>query len=89
MSDTHQSLLPTVLGFIFLISSPLTRSYEICIRPEAGFCCVQYSVCADQAAANAMSLDPALTTAMTDNACLTVDHVSIPESCKKASVCSN
>ena len=22
-------------------------SYNVCIRPEAGFCCVQYQVCSD------------------------------------------
>ncbi len=28
----------------------------MCVRPEAGFCCVQYSLCGDQTAALAMSL---------------------------------
>ena len=57
---------------------PLTKRYyrySICIRAEAGFCCVQYTVCQD--VDNPFSLDTTMTMAMVDDACLTVDYVGI------------
>ena len=43
------------------------HSYSICIRPADGFCCVQYSVCADQM--DAFSLDAKLQMAKQDTDC--------------------
>jgi len=51
--------------------------YSVCIRPEAGFCCINYMVCAGEAMG--FSLDPVKATDVDDN-CLTVDYISIPES---------
>ena len=31
------------------------QRYQVCIRPEAGMCCVQYQVCADQSNAFTLS----------------------------------
>ena len=50
------------------------RRYSVCVRPSAGFCCVQYSVCAG--VAGAFSLD-ATTTAMVDDNCANTDYVGI------------
>ncbi len=59
--------------------------YSVCVRREAGFCCVNYNVCADQMAAG-FTFDTTQA-AMTDNNCLgaagvasTVDYISIPGS---------
>jgi hypothetical protein len=51
--------------------------YSVCIRPEAGFCCINYMVCANEPMG--MTLDP-IQMAGTDDSCLTVDYISIPES---------
>ena len=62
------------------------QAYSICIRQEAGFCCVQYSVCdSDDAASFSLSTNP-VDMAMQDQAC-TLDYIAIPgssESCSKA-----
>ena len=29
--------------------------YQVCIRPEAGMCCIQYQLCADQSNAYTLS----------------------------------
>jgi hypothetical protein len=50
LTGVHCSSIPTKL---FLIKSFFVR-YNVCIRPEAGVCCIQYQVCADQS--NAFSL---------------------------------
>ncbi len=34
---------------MLLINNALYYRYSICIRPEAGFCCVEYRICPDQA----------------------------------------
>ena len=52
--------------------------YSVCIRSESGYCCVQYSVCPDQALG--YTLDPALMPPAVDDLCLTDDYVSIPQS---------
>ena len=51
-------------------------SYSICIRQEDGYCCVQYTPCAD---ANSFSIDTmgmATMAAATDTAC-SLDYVGI------------
>ena len=47
--------------------------YNICIRPEKGYCCVQYSLCAD---ANSWSIDSSIATASVDTQCAK-DYVGI------------
>jgi len=54
----------------------LNQQYSICIRPAAGFCCVQYQVCGD---ANSMSLDAQTAMAQQDDLC-SEDYVGIPGS---------
>ncbi len=43
------------LSFFSLSPFPLSR-YSFCVRPEAGFCCVQYQVCHDDTDGTAFSL---------------------------------
>ena len=50
--DNHLKLqkydiLFTNLEYFFSKSVNPHFSYNVCIRPEAGFCCVQYQVCSD------------------------------------------
>ena len=54
----------------------------MCIRPEFGFCCVQYQVCAGETNAFSLSsLNGAGTeTAMQDDECISGDYVAIPAS---------
>ncbi len=74
---------------------PSSRRYTICVRQEAGFCCVLYSVCADTeqlallngVASPGFSFDTFPITSMQDDACVSanpvdnsIDFVSIPES---------
>ena len=47
--------------------------YNICIRPEKGYCCVQYSLCAD---ANSWSIDTSIASASVDTQCAK-DYVGI------------
>ena len=56
-------------------------SYNVCIRPEAGFCCVQYQVCSDPGsftiAAGATEIaDPLVFKAAQDTSC-TSDYIDI------------
>jgi hypothetical protein len=51
-------------------------SYNICVRPEAGYCCIQYSLCTD---ANSFTIDSASTVLLesdTATAC-TNDYIEI------------
>ena len=56
-------------------------SYNVCIRPEAGFCCVQYQVCSDPgsftiAAGIIDASDPLNLKAAQDTSC-TSDYIDI------------
>ena len=56
-------------------------SYNVCIRPEAGFCCVQYQVCSDPGsftldAGELDGSDPTMLTAAQDTSC-TSDYIDI------------
>jgi hypothetical protein len=54
-------------------------SYNVCIKKQDGFCCVQYQVCADQTGAFTLdaTINPAK--AMVDGACTSaIDFVRIP-----------
>ena len=57
-------------------------SYNVCIRPEAGFCCVQYQVCSDPgsftiaAGATDAAADPLVFEAAQDTSC-TSDYIDI------------
>ena len=50
--------------------------YSHCIRPEAGFCCVQYTLCADTLSMSITDPDPATPLSMTDSEC-SLDYVGI------------
>ena len=65
---------------IFLCLSFL--SYNVCIRPEDGFCCIQYQVCSDAGSFSLSSgaIDPAIAADLVSKAeadC-TNDYISIP-----------
>ena len=47
----------------------------MCVRRAAGYCCIQYTVCADQT--NAFSLDGGTAISAIDTAC-TLDYIAIP-----------
>ena len=51
----------------------------MCIRPEAGFCCVQYMVCSDPDSFSLNSMAAAGTpdAAAQDSSC-TLDYIDIP-----------
>ena len=49
-------------------------SYDICIRPEAGYCCVEYSLCSDDSSWNLFNGHA--TGALQDDLC-TEDFVGI------------
>ncbi len=57
-------------------------SYTVCIRPQAGYCCIQYQVCGGEAMG--MTISPTKVggtpTAFQDDACLTADYIVIPGS---------
>eukprot|EP00095_Tigriopus_kingsejongensis_P007396 maker-scaffold112_size353035-snap-gene-1.18 protein:Tk07396 transcript:maker-scaffold112_size353035-snap-gene-1.18-mRNA-1 annotation:"PREDICTED: uncharacterized protein LOC101893744" len=55
------------------------HDYSICIRQEAGFCCVEYSVCPD-VAETSMTLSLGDSAAKLDRECATEDYVGIPGS---------
>ena len=57
-------------------------SYNVCIRPEDGFCCIQYQVCSDAGSFSLSSgaIDPAIAADLVSKAeadC-TNDYISIP-----------
>ncbi len=57
--------------------STLFFSYSVCIRQEAGFCCVLYTPCAD-ANSFSLALDGAgAVAAGTDSLC-SLDYIAIP-----------
>ena len=53
--------------------------YSACIRQECGFCCVQYTPCADVPADESFSIDTNLATAIAqaDSVC-SLDYIGIP-----------
>ena len=51
---------------IDLIYFPCLYSYEICIRNEANYCCIQYALCSDS---NSYSLDNVNAAAKQDSEC--------------------
>ena len=62
-------------------------SYSVCVRAERDFCCVEYEVCPDQDSPGpnspsplGFSFDSGPTMSKADDACLSVDHISIPQS---------
>ena len=64
--------------FIILISS--IHSYNVCIRPEDGFCCIQYQVCSDTGSFSLSSIqkpDAADAKALAESSC-TSDYIDIP-----------
>ncbi len=67
------------------------QQYSTCIRAAAGFCCVNYQICPDQAetiaasdAVPGFSLDGKTTDVFADAECVTQDqdYIAIPQSCK-------
>ncbi|XP_059097601.1 uncharacterized protein LOC131891925 [Tigriopus californicus] len=52
------------------------QDYSICIRQEAGFCCIEYSLCPD---ANSFSIDTnmMLMMAKVETECFSVDYITI------------
>ena len=63
---------------------PLLFSYTICIRREAGFCCVQYEVCPDVGniaySLTGMDGNVILTKSAVDNKCdltMSIDYIRI------------
>ena len=59
---------------IYLIYFPCLYSYGVCIRNEANYCCIQYSLCSD---ANSFTLDNTQATqAKQDEAC-SLDYIEI------------
>jgi len=68
----------TTFNFLDTTTTHLaSQSYNICVRKQSGFCCVQYQVCADQT--NAFTLDTSADTQSTDETCQT-DYITIPGS---------
>ena len=63
--------------FLFFFSF---HSYNVCIRPEDGFCCIQYQVCSDTGSFSLSSIqnvDPAEAKALAESSCSS-DYISIP-----------
>ena len=52
----------------------------MCVRRAAGYCCIQYQVCADQT--NAFTLDGGTAISAIDTAC-TLDYIAIPGEAKQ------
>jgi hypothetical protein len=50
-----------------------SQEYQICIRQEAGYCCIEYSSCSDT---SSWTIDNAIAAAMTDTLCA-LDYVGI------------
>eukprot|EP00095_Tigriopus_kingsejongensis_P010419 snap_masked-scaffold2011_size22674-processed-gene-0.0 protein:Tk10419 transcript:snap_masked-scaffold2011_size22674-processed-gene-0.0-mRNA-1 annotation:"hypothetical protein SINV_00302" len=55
------------------------QEYSICIRPEKGMCCIEYSVCPDinSYSFHAVEPDPAVQMALAGIACSTTDYIGI------------
>ena len=76
----HTGLTGRLTTFNFLDSTTpqhlASQSYQICVRPELGYCCVQYSLCSD---ANSWTIydDTIIATSELDTSC-SLDYVSIP-----------
>lgn len=72
----HTGLTGRFTTFNFLPTNEnhlANQDYSICIRQEAGFCCVEYTVCPD---ANSFTIDTTLKSKVED-ACQTVDYITI------------
>jgi len=61
-----------------------SQDYNICVRKQDGFCCVQYQACADQT--NPISLDVTAMKQNRDEACSGLDYLRIPGS---SQTCTN
>jgi len=80
----HTGLTGRLTSFNFLPTTDnhlSNQNYNVCIRPEAGFCCVQYQVCSDPGsftiAAGATEVaDPLVFKALQDTSC-TSDYIDI------------
>ena len=57
------------------LSFAFNFSVTACIRRQAGFCCIQYQVCAG--VINAFSLDQSAAIGLIDTNCI-LDYVTIP-----------
>ncbi len=76
----------TTAWWLYIRVSIPVCSYAVCIRAEEGFCCIQYMVCPDEAATVAPQPGFSISsmvdgTALTDDDCLTLDYISINDSC--------
>ena len=69
---------------IILILCGCALRYSVCIRPEEGFCCVEYQVCPDEAMGFTFDTLAANTNSKQDDACITstnsADYITIAES---------
>merc|ERR1712226_235180 len=50
------------------------QNYDVCIRQEEGFCCIEYTVCDEP---NAFTLGNVDDKASTDHTCATIDYITI------------
>jgi len=78
----HTGLTGRLTSFNFIPTTDnhlKNQNYNVCIRPEAGFCCIQYQVCSDD---NSYSLssgnlaDPTMPMAKQETDC-TLDYIDI------------
>ncbi|XP_059097778.1 uncharacterized protein LOC131892061 [Tigriopus californicus] len=75
----HTGLTGRLTSFNFLPTNDnhlANQDYSVCIRQEAGFCCIEYSVCSD---ANSFSIDTnkMLMMSKVETECLTIDYITI------------
>ncbi|TRY80433.1 hypothetical protein TCAL_15490, partial [Tigriopus californicus] len=75
----HTGLTGRLTTFNFLPTNDnhlANQDYSVCIRQEAGFCCIEYSVCSD---ANSFSIDTNMMLMMSkvETECLTIDYITI------------
>ncbi|TRY81036.1 hypothetical protein TCAL_13448 [Tigriopus californicus] len=75
----HTGLTGRFTTFNFLPTNDnhlANQDYSVCIRQEAGFCCIEYSVCSD---ANSFSIDTnkMLMMSKVETECLTIDYITI------------
>ncbi|XP_059097863.1 uncharacterized protein LOC131892119 [Tigriopus californicus] len=72
----HEGSSGRMISFNFLDSADnhlASQDYSICVRQEAGFCCVEYFPCSDP---NSFSLDTSIVGASVGGACVK-DHIGI------------
>ena len=76
----HTGLTGRITTFNFLETTTpqhlASQDYSICVRPEMGYCCVQYSVCSDTNSWTTFK-DTTITAGALDTSC-SLDYVGIP-----------